>query len=130
MLEINNNKYNVLSSQIKFVNAKYNKQKGYSILVTIDIELNGVKVYISFYVDFFNDNDFKNIENKEYNELPTKLDSKITMIEIFDTKNFVDFIDSNVIVKFGNILNNKIETNIKIDDKLIKLDYQEILDIK
>ena len=130
MLEINNNKYNVLSSQIKFVNAKYNKQKGYSILVTIDIELNGVKGYISFYVDFFNDNDFKNIENKEYNELPTKLDSKITMIEIFDTKNFVDFIDSNVIVKFGNILNNKIETNIKIDDKLIKLDYQEILDIK
>lgn len=130
MLEINNNKYNVLSSQIKFVNAKYNKQKGYSILVTIDIELNGVKGYISFYLDFFNDNDFKNIENKEYNELPTKLNSKITMIEIFDTKNFVDFIDSNVIVKFGNILNNKIETNIKIDDKLIKLDYQEILDIK
>lgn len=130
MLEINNNKYNVLSSQIKFVNAKYNKQKGYSILVIIDIELNGVKGYISFYLDFFNDNDFKNIENKEYNELPTKLNSKITMIEIFDTKNFVDFIDSNVIVKFGNILNNKIETNIKIDDKLIKLDYQEILDIK
>ena len=130
MLEINNNKYNVLSSQIKFVNAKYNKQKGYSILVTIDIELNGVKGYISFYVDFFDNNDFKNIENKEYNELPTKLDSKITMIEIFDTKNFVDFIDNNVIVKFGNILNNKIETNIKIDDKLIKLDYQEILDIK
>ena len=130
MLKINNVKYNVLSSQITFVNSKYNKQNGYSILVTIDIELNGVKGYISFYVDFFNDNDFKNIENKEYNVLPTKLDSKITMIEIFDTKNFVDFIDSNVIVKFGNILNNKIETNIKIDDKLIKLDYQDILDIK
>lgn len=53
MLKINDNKYNVLSSQIKFVNAKYNKQKGYSILATIDIELNGVKGYISFHVDFF-----------------------------------------------------------------------------
>ena len=130
MLKINNEECKILLSEIRFVNAKHNKQKGYSILVTSDIEVNGVKGYISFYVDFFNNNDFRNIENKEYNELPTKLDSKITMIEIFDTKNFVDFIDSNVIVKFGNILNNKIETNIKIDDKLIKLDYQEILDIK
>ncbi len=130
MLKINNEECKILLSEIRFVNAKHNKQKGYSILVTSDIEVNGVKGYISFYVDFFDNNDFKNIENKEYNELPTNLDSKITMIEIFDTKNFVDFIDSNVIVKFGNILNNKIETNIKIDDKLIKLDYQEILDIK
>ena len=130
MLKINNEECKILLSEIRFVNAKHNKQKGQSILVTSDIEVNGVKGYISFYVDFFNNNDFKNIENKEYIELPTKLDSKITMIEIFDTKNFVDFIDSNVIVKFGNILNNKIETNIKIDDKLIKLDYQEISDIK
>lgn len=129
MLEINNDKYNVLSSQIKFVNAKYNKQKVYSILVTIDIELNAVKGYISFYVDFFNNNHFKNIENKKYNELPTELDSKITMIEIFDTKNFVDFIDSNVIVKFGNILDNQIEIDLKIEDELIKLNYKGILDI-
>ena len=130
MLKINNEEFKILLSEIRFVNAKKKKKKGYSILVTIDIEINGVKGYISFYVDFFDNNDFKNIENKEYNELPTNLDSKITMIEIFDTKNFVDFIDSNVIVKFGSIFNNKIETNIKIDDKLIKLDYQGILDIK
>ena len=61
--------------------------------------------------------------------MPTKLDSKITMIEIFDTKNFVDFIDSNVIVKFGNILDNQIGMDLKINDELIKLDYQGILDI-
>lgn len=129
MLKINNEECKILLSEIKFVNAKHNKQKGYSILVTIDSELNGVKGYISFYVDFFNDNDFKNIENKEYNELPTELDSKITMIEIFDTKNFIDFIDSNVIVKFGNILDNQIEMDLKINDELIKLEYQGILDI-
>lgn len=129
MLKINNVKYNVLSSQIKFVNAKYNKLKGYSILVTIDIELNGVKGYISFYVDFFNDNDFKNIENKEYNELPNELDSKITVLEIFDTKNFIDFIDSNVVVKFGNIKNNQIEMKLDIDDILIKIKYKGLLNI-
>ena len=124
MLEINNNKYNVLSSKVRFVDAKENKQIGYSILVTINIELNRVKGYINFYVDFFNNNDFKNIENKEYNELPTALDSKITPIEIFDTKNFISFIDSYVVVKFGNILDNQIQMELKIDDELIKLDYQ------
>ncbi len=79
-------------------------------------------------MDFFNVNDFKNIENKEYNELPTE--PKITHIEMFDTKNFIDFIDSNVIVKFGNILDNQIGLDLKINDELIKLDYQGILDIK
>lgn len=52
MLKINNNEYKVLSSEIKYVNAIYNKRKGYSILVSLDIELNNVKGYISFYVDF------------------------------------------------------------------------------
>lgn len=129
MLKINDKEYKILSSKIKFVNATYGNQKGYSILVAIDVELNGVKGYISFYVDFFNNNDFKNIENKEYKELPTELDSKISMIEIFDTKNFIDFIDSDVIVKFGNILDNQIEMDLYIDDKLIKLNYKGMLEI-
>ena len=79
-------------------------------------------------MDFFHVNDLKNIENKEYNELPTE--PKITHIEIFDTKNFIDFIDSNVIVKFRNILDNQIGLDLKINDELIKLDYQGILYIK
>lgn len=65
MLKINNEECKILLSEIRFVNAKHNKQKGYSILVTSDIEVNGVKGYISFYVDFFNNNDFKNISKKE-----------------------------------------------------------------
>lgn len=43
--------------------------------------------------------------------------------------NDIDFIDSNVIVKFGNIFDNQIGMNLKINDELIKLDYQGILDI-
>ena len=52
------------------------------------------------------------------------------MIEIFDTKNFIDFIDGDVILKFGNIINNKIEMNLIINDDLIKLEYQGMIDIK
>ena len=129
MLKINNEDYKILSSEIKYVNATHNKQRGYSILVTIDIKLNDAKGYISFYVDFFNTNDFQNKENKEYIELPTDLNSKITMIEIFDTKKFVDFIDSDVTLKFGNIIDNKIEMKLNINDELINLEYQGMLNI-
>ena len=53
MLLINNKEYKVLSTEIKYINATYNKMKGYSILISLDIELNNIKGYINFYVDFF-----------------------------------------------------------------------------
>lgn len=130
MLKINNNEYKVLSSEIKYAQATYNNKKGYSILVSLDIELNNIKGYISFYVDFFETNDIKNIENKKYIELATESNSKITMIEILDTKNFIDFIDSEINLEFGNIINNQIKMNLIIDDSLIKLEYNGFLDIK
>jgi hypothetical protein len=130
MLKINNKEYKVLTSEIKYVNATHNARKGYSILVSLDIELNNVKGYISFYVDFFEDKHFKNIKNRKYIELPTELNSKITIIEIFDTANFIDFIDSEVNLEFGNIYNNQIEMKLNINDELIKLEYKGLLNIK
>lgn len=130
MLKINNKEYKVLTSDLKYVDATDNSKKGYSLLVSLDIELNKVKGYISFYVDFFKDKDFKNIKNRKYIELPTELNSKITMIEIFDTANFIDFIDSEVNLEFGNIYNNQIEMKLNINDELIKLEYKGLLNIK
>ncbi len=130
MLKINNKEYKVLTSEIKYINATHNERKGYSILVSLDIELNKVKGYISFYVDFFKDKDFKNIKNRKYIELPTELNSKITMIEIYDTNNFIDFIDSEVNLEFGNIDNDRIEMKLNINDELIKLEYKGLLNIK
>lgn len=130
MLRINNNEYKVLTSDIKYVDATYNSKKGYSILVSLDIQLNEIKGYISFYVDFFDDNDIKIIENRKYIELPTQLNSKISMIEIYDTNNFIDFIDSEVNLEFGNIDNDRIEMKLNIDDELIKLEYKGLLNIK
>ena len=130
MLRINNNEYKVLNSEVKYVNATHNTKKGYSILVSLDIEFNNIKGFISFYVDFFENNDFKNIENRKYVELPTELNSKITMIEIFDTTDFIDFIDSEVILEFGHINNDKIKMVLNINDKLVKLEYQGLLNVK
>lgn len=130
MLKINNKKYKVVSSEIKYVNSEFNKEKWYSIYLNFNIELNGKNGYFKFYIDKFKDKDFNNIKNKKFIDLPTNFNSKINMIEIFDTNEFIDFIDSEAIVEFKNIINNKIETQIIINDEKIKLEYQGLIDIK
>lgn len=126
MLKINNEEYNVLSSEVRWVDATYNKRKGYSILVDIKLNHNGINGYINFYVDFFDNRDDNYIINKKYVELPSELNSKIDSVEIFDTKTFIDFIDSNVTLEFGNIKDNKIYMKLDINDELIKIEYKEM----
>lgn len=130
MLKINDKEYKVLTSEIKYASSMVNNQTGFTILVSIDLEKEGIKGYISFYVDYFKEKTIKNIENKKYIDLPTELDSKISMIEIFDTENFIDFIDSEITVEFGKVIGNKIETKIFINDGLIRIEYQGLIDIK
>lgn len=126
MLKINNEEYNVLSSEVRWVDATYNKRKGYSILVDIKLNHNGINGYINFYVDFFDNRDNNYIINKKYNELPSELNSKIDSVEIFDTKTFIDLIDSNVTLEFGNIKDNKIYMKLDFNDELIKIEYKEM----
>lgn len=130
MLKINNEEYNVLSSEVRWVDATYNKRKGYSILVDIKLNHNGIKGYINFYVDFFDNRDDSYIINKKYVELPSELNSKIDSVEIFDTKTFIDLIDSNVTLEFGNIKDNKIYMKLDINDELIKVEYKEMAEYK
>ncbi len=130
MLRINDKEYKILTSEIKYASSIVNNQKGFTILVNIDLEKEGIKGYISFYVDYFKEKNIKNIENKKYIDLPTELNSKISMIEIFDTKNFIDFIDSEIIVEFGRVIGDKIEAKIFINDELIKVEYQGLMNIK
>ncbi len=124
MLKINNEEYDVLSSEVRWVDATYNKIKGYSILVDIKLNHNGINGYINFYVDFFDNRDDNYIINKKYVELPSELNSKIYSVEIFDTKTFIDLIDSNVTLEFGNIKGNKIYMKLDINDELIKIEYK------
>ena len=127
MLKINNEKYNILSSEVRWVDATYNKRKGYSILVDIKLNHNGINGYINFYVDFFDNRDDNCIINKKYVELQSELNPKIYSIEIFDTKTFIDLIASNVTLEFGNIKGNKIYMKLDINDELIKIEYKEMV---
>ena len=130
MLKINNEEYKVLSSEVRWVDATYNKRKGYSILVDIKLNHNGINGYINFYVDFFDNRDNNYIINKKYNEFPSELNSKIYSVEIFDSKTFIDLIDSNVALEFGNIKDNKIYMKLDINDELIKIEYEGMTEYK
>ena len=61
IIKINNTSYNVINSKVKYALSTHNGYKGYAILVTMDIGKGEFKGYVSFYVDFFLNNDFKNI---------------------------------------------------------------------
>jgi len=129
MLIINGLKCKILKNEIKYANATVNKLKGYSISINVEFELDSTKGYFSFFVDFFNNNNFTNIVNKIYIENPTDFNSKIDSFEMFDTKSFIDFIDSEVNLEFGNIINNQIETKLYINDEQLKLSYEGNLNI-
>lgn len=58
------------------------------------------------------------------------MNSKIYSVEIFDTKTFIDFIDSNVALEFGNIKDNKIYMKLDINDELIKIEYEGMTEYK
>ena len=42
-------------------------------------------------------------------------------------KQFIDYIDGEIYLKFGAISNNSVETTLKIDDQEVKLEYNGLL---
>lgn len=122
MLKINNKEYKTLSETIKFTRSKINNKTGYSLLFEVDFKYKENE-YLTFYIDFLNDKDFKKIENKTYTK------EKIKMFELFTNKNFIDHVDGNILLRFGKINNNLIETTLKIDGKEVILEYNGMLSI-
>lgn len=129
IIKINNASYNVINSKVKYAQSTYNGYKGYAILVTMDIVKDEFKGYVSFYVDFFLNNDFKNIENKSYIENLNEFDSKVSMLEILAESDFTDYVHGKVFLNFGNIINKQINMDLRIDSKELKLDYHGLLDL-
>ena len=129
IIKINNTSYNVINSKVKYALSTHNGYKGYAILVTMDIGKGEFKGYVSFYVDFFLNDDFKNIENKSYIENLNEFDSKVSMLEILAESDFTDYVHGKVFLNFGNIINKQINMDLRIDSKELKLDYHGLLDL-
>lgn len=129
MLKINDTEVEITKSIVKLVNATYNKVKGYSPLIDIYFTNENKSGYISFFLDFYLNNDIENIVNKTFKANPMDFEP-IGVIEIFDTINFYDNIDSDVTVTFGELKNDKIDFRLIIDDALIKIEYIGTLDVE
>ena len=113
MFKINNKDCQVIEETIKFTKSKINNKDGYSLLLSVDF----YGGYLTFYIDFSDKKDFKKIENKIFTK------EQIKMFELYSDKQFIDYIDGEIYLKFGAISNNSVETTLKIDDQEVKLEY-------
>ena len=130
MLTINNKDCEKVLSKIKFSNAEYNKKDGYSISIELEFWINNIKGYINIGLAFFNNNDYEFLINKTYKDNPCNIPTIINYIEIYDTEMFYDFIDSDIIIKFGNIDDGKLRTELLINDRNIKIEYSDLVKIQ
>lgn len=124
MLKINNNKYIDYNGEMIFVPAKLNNQEGYSVNISIQFSLG----YINFYVDYFQNNDFYQLENKKYSVLNDM--SKIVLIEILENNNLIDRINGPIELSFGLIKDEYIEINFSMNDIHNSLKYDGLLSLQ
>lgn len=129
MLFINDESREIISSEIRFVNANIDRVNGYSILIEIVYAFNKKREFLTFSLDFFDNKEFENIENKTYIDIPTKRYSKIRIVEITEAKNLIKCIKNEVKILFGSVENKTIPTEIYIDTEYLKINYNGNLDI-
>ena len=129
MLEINQKRCEIRYSAIHYVTSLFNSKRLYSFLVDVEFTLQNQKGYISFYIGNFEEENIKNIKEKEFSTKDYK-NSKFHLFEIYDTKNFINDIKGSIDVKFGRVVDNTIEINIVVEDEQVHLKYDGILTIK
>ena len=129
MLEMNQQICEIRYSALHYVTSLINSKRLYSFLVDIEFTLQNQKGYISFYIGDFEEENIKNIEEKEFftNDYENSI---FQLLEIYDTKNFIDDLSGSIDVKFGRVVDDTIEVNIVVKDERVHLKYNGILNIK
>ena len=129
MLEMNQKRCEIRYSLLHYVTSLFNSKRLYSFLVDIEFTLQNQKGYISFYIGDFEEENIKNIEEKEFSTKDYR-NSTIHLFEIYDTKNFINDINGSIDVKFGRVMDDIIEINIVVEDEQVHLKYDGILTIE
>lgn len=130
MLKIDNKELKVIKKEIRVNNYTLNWKKGYEILIQLKFLNNKKTGYLNLSVGFEQNNNIISFLNREYKGIPYNGSySKINMFEVYDTTKFLDTeIESEIAIKLGDIVNDKIRTCIKLKDELIKIDFDGYLD--
>lgn len=131
MLSIDNKRLKVTKQEIFVGNIINNGLDGYDVGLTLEfINEDNVKGYLNLDVGYEKSNDINVFLNREYNGIPFFDDDQFIYFEVFDTEKFLDTeIESNIIIKFEDIKDNKVKVSFELNDELIKIKYTGYLDI-
>lgn len=131
MLSIDNKRLKVTKQEIFVGNIINNGIKGYDAWITLEfINEDNVKGYLNLDVGYEKSNDINVFLNREYNGIPFFDDDQFIYFEVFDTEKFLDTeIESNIIIKFEDIKDNKVKVSFELNDELINIKYTGYLDI-
>lgn len=131
MLSIDNKRLKVTKQEIFVGNIINNGLDGYDVGLTLEfINEDNVKGYLNLDVGYEKSNDINVFLNREYNGVPFFDDDQFIYFEVFDTEKFLDTeIESNIVIKFEDIKDNKVKVSFELNDELINIKYTGYLDI-
>lgn len=131
MLSIDNKKLKVTKQEIFVGNIINNGLDGYDVGLTLEfINEDNVKGYLNLDVGYEKSNDINVFLNREYNGIPFFDDDQFIYFEVFDTEKFLDTeIESNIVIKFEDIKDNKVKVSFELNDELINIKYTGYLGI-
>lgn len=128
MLIINNREVDkITKKQIKIENSKENSKNGFSLLIIVNFLIDNTEGYFTLRFGFVEKNS-DSLFNREYIGNFFGSVGENIVLEIFDTKQFIaSEIESPITINLKNN-DNKIKTKIYVDDKYLKLIFDDELD--
>ncbi len=130
MLYINDKKFTITKKQIKVVKFNNGGINGFCIRILLEFNHNNKKGYLDIDAGFEKSNNIENFINREYIGVPFDDDDQYIDLEVFDTEKFLATeIESEIILKIKNMIDNKIVVSLELNDKLINIKFEGTLDI-
>lgn len=131
MFYIDNKDLKITKQEIYMGKFTNNGDEGYDICIRLKfINNDNTKGYLNLDAGFEKNDNINVFLNKEYNGIPFENDNQFIYFEVFDTEKFLDTeIESRIIIKFGDIKDNKVKAFFELNDELIKIRFDGYLDI-
>ena len=128
MLIINNREVDqITKKQIKIENSEENSKNGFSLLIIVNFLIDNTEGYLTLRFGFVEKNS-DSLFNREYIGNFYGSVGENIVLEIFDTKQFIaSEIESPIAINLKNN-DNRIKTKIYVDDKYLKLIFDDELD--
>lgn len=131
MLIIDNKEFEVVRKEIKLSKYILNRVEGYAISIHLNFKYNDKKGYLNLEAGHETCSDINVFTNRKFKGAPFRGDSEsINFFEVFDTERFIDSeIESDIVLKIDDIVDDKIHVSFEVNDIIIKIKFDDYLDI-